>query len=106
AFGSKKLGQSSCYRFGIVFHRNVACRLDPHKPGFRDLPRVAFGIVDRLKWIILAPHQELRRPGLEQGWQHLLSIALFRRASASQDRVTLGSVHGSRYSVISARAPS
>jgi hypothetical protein len=26
------------------------------------------------------PYQELRDPGLEQGRQHLLSIALFRRA--------------------------
>src|SRR5712671_578312 len=32
AFGGKELDQSSCYRFGIVFHRNVACRLDPDEP--------------------------------------------------------------------------
>ena len=48
------------------------------------ISRVAFGIVDRLKWVILVPHQELRRPGLEQGRQHLLSIAVFRRARERQ----------------------
>ena len=46
--------------------------------------RVAFGTVDRLKWVVRAPHQELRRPGLEQGRQHLLSIAVFRRARERQ----------------------
>ena len=58
----------------------MAGRLDPDQPCFRDLPRVAFGIVDRLKRVVLAPYQQLRRPGLEQGRQHLLSIAVVRRA--------------------------
>jgi hypothetical protein len=80
AFGGKNSVRAPATAFRGILHRNVAGRLDPNQHGFRDLPRVVFGIIDRLKWVVLAPHQELRRPGLEQGRQHLLSIALFRRA--------------------------
>ncbi len=61
SFGSKEIGQRSSYCLWVVFHRDVAGRLDPNEPRFRDLPCVAFGIVDRLETILDAPHQKLGR---------------------------------------------
>jgi hypothetical protein len=61
AFGSKELGQSPRYRLGIVLHRNVAGRLDSDEPRLRNFAGVAFGKVDRLESVVLAPDQKLGR---------------------------------------------
>ena len=61
AFGSKELGQSPRYRLGIVLHRNVAGRLDSDEPRLRNFAGIAFGKVDRLESVVLAPDEKLRR---------------------------------------------
>jgi hypothetical protein len=48
----EEVNQRFGHPLGIVLHRDVVGRLDTNEPRFRDLPRVAFGIVDRLEWVI------------------------------------------------------
>jgi hypothetical protein len=56
----------------------MAGRLDAYEPGRWDLGREAPGMIDRLKFVVLAPDQQLGRRRLPQRGQQLERVAVMR----------------------------
>jgi hypothetical protein len=51
----EEIGERTRNGCGVVLRRDMAgCRY-PHESGCRDFGGEAFGVIDRLKWVVLTP---------------------------------------------------